>query len=1166
MSQFFHERVERSTAAKTVPLPALSPPFAYPDDAARYAHEMIGDQREVEYGGVILQRQDGLFLATLPVQGESRMFQHDRVLSTDADNNFLHPPGYTCYAFYHSHPNNYEEVKRYFPSWSKESVETSMNFFSPPDVIFTVGMRGFAQAGYVSGLNGSLIKYVPSGSDAEHALVQAYQRGIIRAKRLIEYVHELSAAGELSVIQTNDMWGWKVGKVGADFSIYVPAAGIDAPSKRVLQPAYSPVFTTLLEAVKFTRLRQYQQPEQQYGYILKYQDKEQYLATEPVVGAPTPFSPEGVFTFSAAGAVVIPKNLDVIAQYYCDNLYHDPAQVPAQQAQVYKRFIEPGALAHSLRLALALRFDRPIPPLPLYITVRDGALLTYQPSSTFAEEPYVRLLSVAEGGGLAIKGDLLSGQVTPTAYIRGLAQMGTLQVVYHSDVWGQPGQVKPDWTPYARLRRRALSPSFATAEDAARYVHQKIRRSARTDRIFGGLIFQRLDKRFVATEPLAGRNETFDPSGIIPGERLDLTPAGASVVAFYHAHHAQHSMLSTPGVEQQLYANMFEPHELYAAIQDRDWAAARFLSTPDGALLKYVPSGSDREKKFLARLAPPAANPQNVRHNTLQLKLRTHTLKPTEYVGQVVRTGDLYVIEGSPLWGQPARITPQWKPSPAPVDVQQATVQPALSPVFTQSRDAARYAHTHMGARHKRQFGFILKSVHSDEFVATLPMEGGGLLLDRVFPREHAERNNTLPSGFKLHAVYLGAPATYFATPWEVREVRNLNTLLGFVTPDDFADGLGLVSMVKQQRGAFTGEVPLYLSTNEGALLSYVPVNLWLQLTSGLFRDWGRPLLSEILTGALHVTNYVYQVAASGQLDVLIKSPIWSAPGTVTASWLPYRKPVTTPVAQTRRFALSPVFAHADDAARYVNSSIAHPNELNLVAAILGTSDYNTFVAIEPLTGGEVANAPESLLFTHKHVDGQLHPLPVFAAGYTRKHLVFSRAPSLQASYSRLENNLLNNMFWPVDICYATDLLKTYDSDNSFATIYHSTDDGALLKYTRGTSAATQQLCQPISGSNLTYEGYFAENYQPARTTRRYEEYVPPTLKPSELLTRVLNSGTLSVVVISPTWPHKGDVAQSLTITGQAQQTPFDWDDASKLQQGAASTLQIPSAPWHDEL
>ncbi|QVQ79314.1 hypothetical protein KIY13_21565 [Pseudomonas lundensis] len=92
MSQFFHERIERGTAAKTVPLPALSPAFAYADDAARFAHEMIGDRREGEYGGVILQRHDGKFFATLPVKGQSRMFSHELVLSTDADNNFLHPP------------------------------------------------------------------------------------------------------------------------------------------------------------------------------------------------------------------------------------------------------------------------------------------------------------------------------------------------------------------------------------------------------------------------------------------------------------------------------------------------------------------------------------------------------------------------------------------------------------------------------------------------------------------------------------------------------------------------------------------------------------------------------------------------------------------------------------------------------------------------------------------------------------------------------------------------------------------------------------------------------------------------------------------------------------------------------------------------------------------
>lgn len=1164
MSQFIHERVERETFARTVPLPALSPAFAYADDAARYAHEMIGDRREGEYGGVILQRPDGQFLATLPVKGQSRMFEHELVLSTDAENNFLHPPGYICHAFYHSHPNSFDEIKRYFPSWSKESVQTSMNFWSPPDVVFTVGMRGFASVGYLSGLNGSLIKYVPSGSEQEAALVQSYQKGIIRTKQLLSYVLELAAVGELSVIQTNEIWGWKVGRIGADFKLYDSTAMVQASGKRVQQPAFSPAFSTLLDAVKFTRLRQYQQPDQQYGFILKYRNKEHYIASEPVLGSDTPFAPGGVFKVNAAGAIVIPNDLDVVALYGCDSLYHDSDQVPAEQRQVYKHFIDPDAMAQAIRMSLVLRFDRAVPPFPLYITVRDGALLEYQPSSNLAEVPYTRVLSRADGGGLEITRDVLEGHVTPTAYIRGLAQMGTLKVLYHSDLWGLPGEVKAHWTPYARLQRRALSPSFVTLDDAARYVHGKIKQSPKVDRIFGGLIFQRLDKRFVATEPLAGRNETFDPDGVIPGERLDLTPTGGSVVATYQSHRAQASMLSPPGVEQQLYANMFEPHEVYTAIKDRDWAAVRFLSTPDGALIKYVPSGSEREKKFIARVAPPVAHPQHVRHNTLQLKIRSNALKPSDYVAQIVRTGDLFVVQGSPLWGSPGKVTTDWKPEAAPTQVQLKTQLPALSPVFSQAQDAARYAHQNMGARHKRQYGFILKCTHSNEFVATLPVEGESLVIQRVFPRDPSGLDITLPADFKFYAAYLGAPATFFSSPWLVEKVRNLNTLLDFVTPADLADALALVNSVKQLPDAFIGDVPLYVSTNEGALLSYVSANLGAQLASGLFKQ-GNPLMVQLLNGQLHATEYVRQVAMEGQLEVLINNARWT-PGLVTASWVPSKTAPATPAAHTRRFPLSPVFTHPDDAARYVHAHIPHPNQLNVVAAILGKSEYSTYVAVEPHSGGEVANAPETLLLTHKHVAGQLHPVPVFPAGYSRKYLVFSRVYSLKGDYNTLENNLLNNMFWPVDICYATSLLKTYDSDNSFEEIYHSTNDGALLKYKRGTTVATQRLCQPISGANLTYEGYFVENYQPDRTTRRYNGQPPAMLKPDALLTNVLNTGELSVVVASQTWPYKGAVVNTYTIVSPPVQTQLEWDDPRKVQLVPMNGEDKPSAPWHDEL
>lgn len=51
MTSFFTSRFERAAGATQMTLPQLSPGFPYADDAARYAHELIGDKRDVEYGG-----------------------------------------------------------------------------------------------------------------------------------------------------------------------------------------------------------------------------------------------------------------------------------------------------------------------------------------------------------------------------------------------------------------------------------------------------------------------------------------------------------------------------------------------------------------------------------------------------------------------------------------------------------------------------------------------------------------------------------------------------------------------------------------------------------------------------------------------------------------------------------------------------------------------------------------------------------------------------------------------------------------------------------------------------------------------------------------------------------------------------------------------------------
>jgi hypothetical protein len=55
-----------------VKLPALSPPFISADDAALFAHEAIGNKRDKEYGGAILQHEGGRFYATLPFAGSRR--------------------------------------------------------------------------------------------------------------------------------------------------------------------------------------------------------------------------------------------------------------------------------------------------------------------------------------------------------------------------------------------------------------------------------------------------------------------------------------------------------------------------------------------------------------------------------------------------------------------------------------------------------------------------------------------------------------------------------------------------------------------------------------------------------------------------------------------------------------------------------------------------------------------------------------------------------------------------------------------------------------------------------------------------------------------------------------------------------------------------------------
>ena len=203
---------KRQLANHTVELPDLSPAFIEPDDAARFAHELIGDRRAVEYGGMILKDAQGRYFATRPVRGKTSNFDPGLVASSNAEGQFVHPPGYTCYAFYHSHPNDYDVLKKLFHDWSTAQITTTVQFFSSIDIGVNHLNTYFASVHYLSAVNGVLLKYEASGSAAEEKLAIRFFNDA-RERRLTfdsidGYIRATAMAGTLSVIQSSEVWHW----------------------------------------------------------------------------------------------------------------------------------------------------------------------------------------------------------------------------------------------------------------------------------------------------------------------------------------------------------------------------------------------------------------------------------------------------------------------------------------------------------------------------------------------------------------------------------------------------------------------------------------------------------------------------------------------------------------------------------------------------------------------------------------------------------------------------------------------------------------------------------------------------------------------------------------------------------------------------------------------
>ena len=81
-----------------------------------------------------------------------------------------------------------------------------------------------------------------------------------------------------------------------------------------------------------------------------------------------------------------------------------------------------------------------------------------------------------------------------------------------------------------------------------------------------------------------------------------------------------------------------------------------YVFGPSGSILSYHLSGSAEEERLKDRLAPLNKVKGDYGDNSIEQQLRSGTLSPQDFITEVVKAGNLSVIEGDGVWGPPRKL------------------------------------------------------------------------------------------------------------------------------------------------------------------------------------------------------------------------------------------------------------------------------------------------------------------------------------------------------------------------------------------------------------------------------------------------------------------------------------------------------------------------------
>lgn len=1060
------ERRAASANRGAARLPPLSPLFVHEADAAYWAHLKIGNRRDREYGGVIVKNPAGQFLATEPLPGDDMQFDLLKVLGVGDDGYYQQPKGYTCVASYHSHPAQHQLIQSRNHSFDSRMVKAFLGFFSGSDFTHDVDDREFFPAAYLSGPDGSLIRYAPSGSAEERSFALW-----IKAKKppgnpvgvygpFSELVKKISLLGELSLIVPTSLWGGSVGKVPADWVVFEPFT-----HAMVTQP---PLCTAIFErAEEAVQAAQSTSGQRMSGFVLKHRQRDSYVATFAQADPLPLFSPLGVFAQRADGLWQLPSN------YRIEAIHYRPASSPvdrsAREPWLYFNFFTPAEVVAAMAQAKATaRVQDSGRGLDLYRHATDGGLLKLKlPVADTA-------VGLEDSGAQAA---LLNGSLTPRQYVRRVIAATQVSVVHPGKLWREAGAVDGRSAPLSATSSASWNGAFLSANDAALYAHEQI--GNRRHRNYGGYILKAADGRFTATAPVESTANPFNEGLFYPADNTGplIPPEHYEIHGRYGSHPAL-SMVDPEWVRQRgwtreqalINLQVFAPDEMRSILSERHEA---YLSGSTDCLLAYSPSRSAAEQPLLASIAGSVAQPRD----------------PVAWVNQLAGSGALKVMLDHPLWGQRSNVSSSWVPS--------AVYAPRLGPppftlfgrVSSSANEAARNLHSRVHGRNLRTadcFAFILKHKDREHYIASevVCVDSSNALfrLNSLFAAA-PQGWHRFPDGFVLHALFRSqqwvATGLDAASNW-------LTTY--FVVPSVLY--IALYTADREGKKYNNGNhLPVYFSTMEGALLRYVsqstakfqdgPVEAELEATN-----------AQLASGQLTPRDFVGRTAGRGQMEVVRTSQCWDTLGAVSATWWGYDK-------ITRR-RLSPVFASPDDAARYAAAKVGVGRQRMYGGVILRFGN-GLFAATEPL-----AVPPQGFTLSW------IYPDQIVSRG------LYPPNSTLVARYStRMEQEVPILLSATQKAVYASMIPSTVLSNLLRREVHIKREyvfgpQGSILSYQLSNSPAEADLKTQLAPRNLVKADLADNEIEQALYTGR--------LSPEEFVTRVCRAGWLYVVEGNALW------------------------------------------------